>query len=189
MNTKMKTILFGLMVVLTGASVASNSVDDFTLNDYHGNAHTLSQYNDSKAIVLLFVSTKCPISNAYNERMEALNKEYSGKGVTVLGINSNKAESVDKIKEHAEKHGFTFPVLKDEKNVIADRLSASVTPEAYVLNSNLELLYQGRIDDSKNESKIKSKDLRKTLDEVLAGKAVSVDKTKAFGCTIKRIAD
>jgi hypothetical protein len=121
--------------------------------------------------------------------MESLNKDYADRGVTFLAINSNKAENVEQIKKHAKKNGFTFPVLKDEKNVIADKLSASVTPEAYVLNSDLEMLYQGRIDDSKNESGIKTKDLRKTLDEVLTGKAVSVAKTKAFGCTIKRIAD
>lgn len=188
MYRKIKVVLFGLMVA-TSASMAATSVDDFTLKDHKGNSHTLSQYKDSKAIVLLFVSVQCPISNAYNERMEALNKDYADKGVTVLALNSNKAESIDKIKEHAQKHDFSFPVLKDEKNTIADKLSASVTPEAYVLNSNLELLYQGRIDDSKKESGINTKDLRNALDQVLTGKSVSVTKTKAFGCSIKRVAD
>jgi len=71
--------------------------------------------------------------------------------------------------------------------VIADQLGASVTPEIYVLNSNLEVLYHGRIDDSQREGKVSSKDLRVSLDKILSGKPVETQETKAFGCTIKRI--
>ncbi|MEK6755180.1 MAG: hypothetical protein AABZ02_03405, partial [Bacteroidota bacterium] len=80
-----------------------------------------------------------------------------------------------------------FPVLKDWNNVIADKLEASVTPEIYVLNTNFEVLYHGRIDDSQREGKVTSKDLRATLDNILGGKSVEVQETKAFGCTIKRV--
>jgi hypothetical protein len=62
-----------------------------------------------------------------------------------------------------------------------------VTPEIYVLNSNLEILYHGRIDDSQREGKVTSKDLRAALDSILSGKTVEVKETKAFGCTIKRV--
>ena len=80
-----------------------------------------------------------------------------------------------------------FRVLKDLNNVVADKLEASVTPEIYVLNSKLEILYHGRIDDSRREDQVTSNDLRAALDRILAGKAVEVTETKAFGCTIKRI--
>jgi peroxiredoxin len=119
--------------------------------------------------------------------MENIFKEYSKKGIAFIGINSNKAESVDRMKEHAEENGLTFTILKDDKNIIADKFDASVTPEAYVLNSKFEVLYHGRIDNSRNESEVVSKDLEKALDEILAGKEVSKKETKAFGCTIKRI--
>jgi len=107
--------------------------------------------------------------------------------VAFIGINSNKQESVKEISEHAQEHGFKFTILKDQNNIIADKFDAQVTPEIYVLNSDYEVLYHGRIDDSQRENQVKSQDLRTTLDEILAGKKVSVTETKAFGCTIKRV--
>ncbi|HEX9828922.1 MAG TPA: redoxin domain-containing protein, partial [Bacteroidota bacterium] len=139
------------------------------------------------AIVLLFVATQCPISNAYNERMNEIFKDYKGKNVAFVGINPNKQESVEEIKKHAKDNGLDFTILKDWNNVIADRFEASFTPEIYVLNSSFELLYHGRIDNSRRLEDVKEKDLRRTLDEILAGKAVTIPTTKAFGCTIKRV--
>jgi peroxiredoxin len=162
-------------------------VDNFKLKDYNGKEHSLSDYKDSKAIVIMFIATECPVSNAYNGRMENLYNFYKNKGVTLIGINSNKAESVPDIKEHAKSNNLTFTILKDEKNIIADKFGASVTPEVYVLNPKFEVLYHGRIDDSRREQDVKAKDLKSALDEILSGKTVSVPKTKAFGCTIKRI--
>ncbi len=162
-------------------------VQNFSLADYDGNEHALTDYRDSKAIVLMFISTRCPVSNDYNERMARLYADYRDKGVAFIGINSNKEEDLEEIKTHAREHNFAFPILKDKNNVIADRLGATVTPEIYVLNSELELLYHGRIDDSRRESGVKTRDLRQALDEILAGKPVSVSRTKAFGCTIKRV--
>ena len=168
--------------------VSAIKISEFTLSDIYKKEHSLSDYKDSKAILILFIATQCPVSNAYNTRMVELYNQYHDKNIAILGINSNKQESLDECREHAEKHGFKFPVLKDEKNVIADMFEASVTPEAYVLNpESYEILYHGRIDDSRNEDNVESKDLAKALDEILAGKNVTVTKTKAFGCTIKRI--
>jgi peroxiredoxin len=168
--------------------VSAIKISEFTLSDIYKKEHSLSDYKDSKAILILFIATQCPVSNAYNTRMVGLYNQYHEKDIAILGINSNKQESLDECREHAEKHGFKFPVLKDEKNVIADMFEASVTPEAYVLNpESYEILYHGRIDDSRNEDNVESKDLAKALDEILAGKNVTVTKTKAFGCTIKRI--
>ena len=169
------------------ASDTVKKVENFTLEDYNGIKHSLNDYKSSKAIVLMFIATQCPVSNGYNERMVHLYKEYTPKGVAFVGINSNKQETVEEIKEHAKEHGFSFPILKDKNNIIADKLTASVTPEIFVLNRKLEVLYHGRIDDSRRESDVKTEDLRTALDELLAGKPVVVAETKAFGCSIKRI--
>jgi len=166
---------------------SSGKIDDFALTDYNGNEHSLSDYKESKAIVIIFVATECPVSNAYNTRMEKLFNEYSPKDIAFLGINSNKSESVNRIKEHAKKNGLTFTILKDEKNIIADEFEASFTPEVYVLNSEFNILYHGRIDNSRKESEVVTSDLKNALDEILDGKEVSKKETKAFGCTIKRI--
>lgn len=166
---------------------SNETVQNFTLPDYNGNQHSLSDYVDSEAIVIVFVATECPVSNDYNSRMEAIYSEYSEKGVAFIGINSNKAESVERIKEHAEENGLTFTILKDKNNVVADEMDASVTPEVYVINSEFEILYHGRIDNSRDEDDVNSNDLENALNEILEGKPVSKSSTKAFGCTIKRV--
>ncbi|MDZ7332291.1 MAG: thioredoxin family protein [candidate division KSB1 bacterium] len=177
-------LIFGL---LNGLSAKDKTIENFTLTDYNGKTHSLSDYQNSKAIVVMFIATQCPVSNAYNARMAKLYEEYQPKGIAFLGINSNKQESIDEIKAHAEQNKFGFPVLKDVNNVIADKFGASFTPEVYVLSPKFEILYHGRIDDSRREEEVKSRDLRKALDEILAGKKVHVPETKAFGCTIKRV--
>jgi peroxiredoxin len=176
-----------LLISLLGAEGTKKKVSNFTLEDYNGVRHSLAEFKSSKAIVLMFIATQCPVSNAYNTRMAELQKDYASKGVAFVGINSNKQESVDEIKNHAKENSFAFPILKDWNNVIADKLQASVTPEIFVLNSSFEVLYHGRIDDSQRESNVTSKDLRLALDSILAGKAVPKTETKAFGCTIKRV--
>ncbi len=166
---------------------SGDKYEDFTLTDYEGNKHSLSDYTESKAIVIMFIATKCPVSNDYNSRMEKVFNDYKDKEVTFLGINSNKAEDISEIKIHAKDNELTFTILKDEKNIIADKFEASYTPEIFVLSNDFELLYHGRIDDSRRESEVKATDLRNALDEILSGKSVSKPETKAFGCTIKRI--
>jgi peroxiredoxin len=189
MTRRLYTALTALLLLcgILQAGDTKKKVSDFTLEDYNGTKHSLTDYTSSKAIVLMFIATQCPVSNGYNERMVALNKDYASEGVIFVGINSNKQESVEEIRNHSKEHGFEFTVLKDWNNVVADKLEASVTPEIYVLNPKLEVLYHGRIDDSQRENRVTSKDLRVALDLVLAGKPVEVAETKAFGCSIKRI--
>ena len=142
----------------------------------------------NKAVAVIFVATKCPISNDYNGRMAALGKEYAAKGIAVVGINSNKAELAPEVAAHAKEHGFTFPVVKDEGNKIADAYGAQKTPEVFVISPKGDLLYHGRIDESQDDPKgVKSPDLRNALEAILAGKPVPATETKAFGCTIKRV--
>ncbi len=184
----MKQLFVVLLVAGLAFAGAPEKVDNFSLADYNGKSISLADYKNSKAIVLMFISTQCPVSNAYNERMAELYNDYKGKNVAIVGINSNKAETPSDIKEHAQEHNFSFPILKDVNNVIADKLEAQFTPEIYVVHpTTLAVLYHGRIDDSQRIAKVQSKDLRAALDEILAGKPVSKKETKAFGCTIKRV--
>jgi peroxiredoxin len=197
----MKKYLFGLIAVaIAGVVVFSTSktlpvtaievgkeAPSFSLKDADGKEHSLGDYRKRKFTVVMFIATQCPISNAYNERMVALDKDYASKDVAFVGINSNKQESIDEIKEHSAKHGFTFDVLKDWNNVVADAYGAQFTPEIFVLDGKGILRYHGRIDDSRNPDNITTHDLRETLDALLAGKAAPRPETKAFGCTIKRV--
>jgi peroxiredoxin len=171
-----------------GAPVAVGSVvADFKLPDASGKEHSLASLKGRKGTVLIFVATQCPVSNAYNARMEKLAQDYRARGVNVVGINSNYSEPASVVKQHASENNLTFTILKDAGNQIADRLGARVTPEAYVLDAAGKLVYRGRIDNSRNGNSITSNDLRDALEAVLAGKAVEKAEVNAFGCSIKRV--
>ena len=148
---------------------------------------TLSKIKDKKAIVIIFVATRCPVSLAYDARMVALAKEFEPKGVHFLGINSNHIEPADEVTAHAKEKGFPFPVLKDEGNRVADAYNAKVTPEVFVVDSKGVLRYHGAIDDSQNESRVSQRYLREVLNALVAGREPAVKETRAFGCTIKRV--
>ena len=161
-------------------------IDDFKLPDADGGEHSLKSLTGKNGAVIIFVATKCPVSNAYNDRMEKLAQDYKAKGINVIGINANNTEPAAEVKAHASEKHLTFTILKDDGNKIADRLGATRTPEAYVIDAGGKLVYHGRIDNSQNTANITSNDLREALDEMLAGKPISKTGGAAFGCTIKR---
>jgi len=163
------------------------TLDDFKLPDADGAEHSLKLLAGKNGAVIIFVATKCPVSNAYNDRMEKLAQDYKAKGINVIGINSNNTEPAPEVKSHAGEKHLTFTILKDDGNKIADRLGATKTPEVYVTDANLKLVYHGRIDNSQKIEGITSNDLREALDEMLAGKPISKTGGAAFGCTIKRV--
>jgi len=168
------------------APAIGTAIEDFSLPDTNGKTHMLSSLKGKNGAVLIFISVQCPISNAYNERMAKLAEDYSARGISVVGINSNKTESAEAVKAHAAEKHLNFAILKDPGNKIADRLGAQHTPEAYYLDANNRLLYHGRIDNSKDPERIESNDLREALDSALAGKPIQKATSLAFGCSIKR---
>jgi peroxiredoxin len=189
-----------LLVVLAASALAAAapaadlkigaSAPDFTLpSAADGKALGLKDLlAKNRAVAVIFVATKCPVSNAYNGRMAALGKEYAAKGIAFVGVNSNKTEPAAEVAAHAKEHGFTFPVVKDEGNRIADAYGAMKTPEVFVISPKGDLVYHGRIDESQDDaSQARSPDLRNALEAILAGRPVPAPETKAFGCTIKRV--
>ena len=162
------------------------TIDDFKLPDTDGKEHSLNSLKGKNGTVLIFIATKCPVSNAYNERMEKLAQDYNAKGVNIIGINSNVTEPAAEVKSHAAAKHLTFTILKDEGNKIADRLGANHTPETYVIDASGKLVYHGRIDNSQNPANITSNDLRDALNAILAGNPIKKPTSLAFGCSIKR---
>src|SRR3972149_8586651 len=162
-------------------------VEDFTLTDLNGQTHSLSSLQGEKGTLLIFIATKCPYSNAYNQRMEALHRDYSARGVRVVGINPNKTEPADEVRSHAQQNGLTFIVLKDPDNRIADYFGASVTPETYLLDAGNVLRYHGRLDADHHDAGLNAGEQRQALEELLGGRTIANTGKKAFGCTIKRV--
>jgi len=199
MKRNVSLVLTALLVVI-GAVVAGSgrvnevpappaigaTIDEFSLPDVNGQEQSLKSLKGKNGTVLIFIAVQCPVSNAYNERMEKLAEDYKAKGIAVVGINSNAPEDAAAVKAHAAEKGLKFPILKDPGNKIADRLGAAVTPEAYLLDANNKLLYHGRIDNNRNADQIEMNDLRIAIDSALDGKPVEKTEAKAFGCSIKR---
>jgi len=176
-------------VVLSAALFAADAgkpgahVSSIPVTDLNGRATSVATAGKVTAVV--FISAQCPVSGAYNERMEDIYKDYRDR-IQFVFINSNATEPDDMVAKHAKEHGFSFQVWRDPNNVAADMFNAQVTPEVFIIGKDSVILYHGRIDDAQNVARVTVKNMRQALDEVLAGKAVTTPEAKAFGCTIKR---
>jgi len=193
--TLVLALLFGAVLVIPpgikgaggeSAAAIGSTIKDFKLADTSGKDQWLSALKGKNGTVLLFISARCPVVRAYNERMEKLAEDYSARGINVIGINANSTETVDEMKAHAADYKLTFTMLQDKGNKIADLLGAQVTPEAYVLDANNKLVYHGRIDNSRSGTNVTASELRDALDAMLGGKPVAKSEVDAFGCSIKR---
>ena len=161
------------------------------LRDTSGAARTLAEFKDRKALVLVFVGTDCPIANSYAPLLADLGRRFTSRGAQFVAVNANPDEDLKAVAAHAKSYDLGFPMLKDERQALADALGARVTPEAFVLDASGTVRYRGRIDDgyatrTKRNNQAKSRDLENALEAVLDGKPVLVSETKALGCAISR---
>jgi thiol-disulfide isomerase/thioredoxin len=187
----MRRILsLGMCLGMAVSLWAQNSIlgakpGDFTLRDLKG-VEVASSALSGNVTALLFIATGCPVSNAYNERMSALYRDYEPKGVKFIFVNSNETEPAAEVEDHIRKHDFPFAVYKDPGSLVADRFRAQATPEAFVLDAGGMVRYHGHIDDSQNAGRVTKKSLRLALDALLGGYRIDPAETKAFGCSIRR---
>ena len=190
-------ISLALIFAITAIALASGSektsgvsigqpVENFKASDVEGKDRSLASLKGQNGTVIIFISAQCPMVKAYAQRIEKLAQDYRARGVNVVGINSNATESTDFIKEQIANEKFSFVILKDKGNKIADMLGAERTPEVYFLDASNKLVYHGRIDNHRDVSLVQSNDLRDAIDATLAGKPVVKSEAAAFGCTIKR---
>jgi peroxiredoxin/mono/diheme cytochrome c family protein len=185
-------VLFALLMI--SGRVAADSppaITSFTLPDTNGKPVSPVGVEGQKGLVVIFIGTQCPINNGYMPRLGEIYQEYKDKGLGFVAINSNQQDSAADVAAHAKTHAIPFPVLKDEKNHIADRFAAKRVPEAFLLDPKGKIVYRGRIDDQfgigfKRPSPTQ-RDLNVAIDEFLAGKPVSVPSTEVVGCLISRV--
>lgn len=170
------------------------AVENFSLSNIDGKTVSLNDMKGKNGAVIVFVSSQCPVVKLYNERMNQIAADYAAKGIAFIGINSNvtemdktAAKPLDWVRTHINET-YRFPVLFDKGNVLADKLGASVTPEAFYVDANNMLLYHGAIDNDRSGESITETYLRTAFDSSLAGKKIERVKANAFGCTIKRAA-
>jgi peroxiredoxin len=176
-------------------SLVGRKIDNFTLKDFRGKEHSLSDYKDNKLVVAYFFGTECPLAKLYSARLQKMSQEYADKGVAIIAINSNVQDNISEMESHVVRHKVEFPALKDVGNVVADMFGATRTPEIFVLDQEGIVRYTGRVDGQYTfgsgvglSSPVqKREDLRVALNELLAGKTVSEPQTVAKGCLIGRV--
>ncbi len=198
-------LLVGAICCVASTADAADSpigkkIDEFSLHDFRGKVHSLSDYKDSKAVVVAFIGIECPLAKLYVPRLEQMAADFADKGLTVLAIDSNQQDSVTEVAGFAARNKLKIPVLKDPDNKVADLFDAKRTPEVYVLDSTGTVQYYGRIDDqygqhlAENGKRIsyqlthpRRKDLQIAVEETLAGKSVTEPLTEVVGCLIGRV--
>jgi peroxiredoxin len=150
-------------------------------------SHSLNDYSRAKAVVVVFTSNHCPVAQAYEDRLVALDKDFSGKGVQLVAINVNNLED-DKLpamKQRAAAKGFKFPYLYDPSQKVGRNYGAAVTPHVFLLDGKQRLAYVGPVDDSQDETKVTRQYVRDAIGAVLAGKTPDTAQVKPFGCGIQ----
>jgi peroxiredoxin len=165
---------------------------EFALPDTQGNIVSPADFDDAKALVVIFMCNHCPFVKHVVDDLVALVKEYQGKGVAFVGINSNDVENYaedrpEKMAQLAKQKDFTFPYLYDATQGVAKSYHAACTPDFFVFDGDRQLVYRGQMDDSRpgSDAPVTGADLRAALDAVLAGQPVPEQQKPSMGCNIK----
>ncbi|MCR9201675.1 MAG: redoxin domain-containing protein [Planctomycetaceae bacterium] len=188
-------VLLCLLVWLSAAcgphAIAAASERSFEATSLNGGTFRLAPGAGSDWTVVCFLGAECPMAKLYAGHLQQLSAEYASRGVTFVGINSNRQDSVQDVRRYVDVHAVKFPFIKDRDNVIANRFGAERTPEVYVLDAELQVRYHGRIDDQYSPGVARqnaaSRYLINALEDLLAGREVAVPETKLEGCFIGKV--
>ena len=165
---------------------------DFKLMNVDGREVALADFAGKPALLVMFMCNHCPFVVHVADELARLGSEYMGRGVAVVGINSNDtathpADSPERMVAEAEERGYAFPYLFDETQAVAKAYRAACTPDFFLFDQDRKLVYRGQLDDSRPGSgvPVTGKDLRAALDAVLAGKKPAEEQRASLGCNIK----
>ena len=206
--TLRRVLAITLLALASGAVHAADSprtleigasAPDFKLPGVDGKDYSLKDFASSRILCIIFTCNHCPTAQAYEDRIIALDARYKEKGVALVAISPNDplavrldeqgytdlGDSLAEMKLRAKTRGFKFPYLYDGDTQTTSRAYGVIaTPHVFIFDQDRKLRYVGRIDDSEVKE-VKSHDAANALDELVAGKPVTVEKTKVFGCSTK----
>ena len=154
---------------------------------------TLNENIKNNGILVVFTSNSCPFVVMWEDRYKILEEKCMNSDLGMVYINSNQAkrdgdDSVEEMRNHSKEMGYTIPYLIDENSKLANAFGAKTTPHIFLFNSEKKLAYKGAIDDNyKSINDVTKNYLLNALEEVSNQKNVSVNETKAVGCSIKRV--
>ncbi len=177
---------------------------DFSLPGVDGKTHSLAEYASSRVLAVVFTCNHCFAAQMYESRLRKLHEDYGNKGVSLIAVNSDRADAIPfsdlaysdvgdslaDMKARAAYHHLDYPYLYDgDAQALSSKLGVDTLPHIFVFDEQRKLRYQGRIDDNVNESLVKTRDARTAMDAVLAGGRVPVERTRVTGCTLRRLPD
>lgn len=143
-----------------------------------------AKINTEKGIVVAFLSARCPCSNSHIAELAALAKSYPE--FQFIGVHSNHDEDLEPTRAYFRKVALPFPILQDNRAILADRFKALKTPHVFVYSGTGEKLYAGGVSDSHDFSQSGHKYLREALDDLSHGRAVRTSEGRTLGCVIQR---
>lgn len=165
---------------------------DFSLPDTAGKKVSLSDYDNGKPLLVVFMCNHCPYVKHIQYDFAELVQEYQKKGAAVVGISANDVEnfpedSPENMARVAEDIGYIFDYLYDESQEVAKAYHAACTPDFFLFDGDRKLFYRGQMDSSRpgNDIPITGQDLRDAFDRVLAGEEAPEVQRPSLGCNIK----
>jgi peroxiredoxin len=166
---------------------------DFALADVvTGKTVCRDDFSGKKGLLVLFICAHCPYVKHIEKGLGALGRDYAAQPIGIVAISSNDAtthpaDSPNGLRQQAETYGFVFPYLYDESQAVAHAYKAACTPDFFLFDAGLRLVYRGQFDSSRPGSgvPVTGQDLRAAIDLVLAGMPVPTDQRPSIGCNIK----
>ncbi len=201
-ETKKKGVVIGGLPFDASSLNIGDNAPNFELLGIDDKTYTLADFKSAKLLMVVFLSNHCPYSHAAETRLIPLAKKFRSQGLEVVAINPNNPENIridelgyskyndsfDEMKLYAEESGFPFPYLYDgDKQIAAKAYGCLATPHVFLFDQDRKLRYSGRVDDSRflDPTTVTSNDAQKAIEELLAGKPVTTNKTTVMGCSTK----
>jgi peroxiredoxin len=181
-------------MTLTPSTVLKLGIEaaPFKLPDTNGRIISLNDLADKPALLVMFICNHCPFVRHVAPELARLYRDYSPRGLGMVGINSNDIknypeDSPAKMKEMAQKNGWEFPYLFDEKQSVARAYSAACTPDFFLFDQDRHLYYHGQLDDSRPGKNVPltGQDMRDALESLLAGRPAPSLQKPSIGCNVK----
>ncbi|MEZ6134368.1 MAG: thioredoxin family protein [Pirellulaceae bacterium] len=165
---------------------------DFSLPDCDGKTVSRDDFRGRRGLLVMFICNHCPFVKHVAPELARLSDDYQSKGIGVVGISSNDIvahpdDSPEMMKREAAERGYHFPYLYDATQAVAQAYQAACTPDFYLFDGDMKLVYRGQLDDTRPNqgSEANGRDLRAALDALLAGEAPAESQKPSIGCNIK----